>query len=122
MGGVWRALQFLHERQLCDKRLLVKCEEKAKQTIAVWKDSQREAMQKRRKEGDKKEGDKKEGDKKEADKKEGPLTDEELEALLKEENKDIEKELAALLVVKNKGYPEVKADAAEDKEGDKAPK
>merc|ERR1719424_282660 len=62
--GVWRALEFLHEKQLCDKRLLVKCEEKAKATIAIWKDGQREALQKRQKEGDKKEDDKKEGDKK----------------------------------------------------------
>ncbi|CAK0819181.1 unnamed protein product, partial [Prorocentrum cordatum] len=116
--GVWRALQFLHEKQLCDKRLLVKCEEKAKQTITVWKDGQREVMQKRQKEGDKKEGDKKEGDKKE-----GPLTDEELEAMLKEENKAVEKELADLLAAKNKGYPEIKLDsAAEDKDGDKAAK
>ncbi|CAE7324387.1 RBM25 [Symbiodinium natans] len=35
--GVWRALEFLHEKQLCDKKLLVKCEEKAKQTIDTWK-------------------------------------------------------------------------------------
>merc|ERR1719210_1553796 len=42
--GVWRALEFLHEKQLCDKRLLVKCEEKAKQTIDKWKDSRREEL------------------------------------------------------------------------------
>merc|ERR1712113_919648 len=46
--GVWRALQFLHDRQLCDKRLLVKCEEKAKQTINKWKDSRRDELTKRR--------------------------------------------------------------------------
>merc|ERR1711920_619669 len=39
--GVYRALEFLHEKQLCDKRLLVKCEEKAKQTIDDWKQSRR---------------------------------------------------------------------------------
>jgi len=63
--GVWRALEFLHEQQLCDKRLLVKCEEKAKQTIEAWKASKQDTLAKKRKEGDdeKKEGDdeKKEG-------------------------------------------------------------
>merc|ERR1712063_179704 len=42
--GVWRALEFLHEKQLCDKRLLVKCEEKAKQTIDAWKSSRRQEL------------------------------------------------------------------------------
>merc|ERR1712190_648419 len=42
--GVWRALEFLHEKQLCDKRLLVKCEEKAKQTIDGWKDGRKQEL------------------------------------------------------------------------------
>jgi len=42
--------------------------------------------------------------------------------LLKEENKGVEKTLAELLVVKNKGYPEVKLDSAGDKKEDEAPK
>merc|ERR1712060_489908 len=46
--GVYRALEFLHEKQLCDKRLLVKCEEKAKQTIDTWKDSRRTELAERR--------------------------------------------------------------------------
>merc|ERR1712190_505491 len=45
--GVWRALEFLHEKQLCDKRLLVKCEEKAKQTIEKWKTGRREELMKK---------------------------------------------------------------------------
>merc|ERR1712032_1536491 len=45
--GVWRALEFLHEKQLCDKRLLVKCEEKAKQTIDKWKEGRREGLVKK---------------------------------------------------------------------------
>merc|ERR1719238_2720906 len=43
--GVWRALECLHEKQLCDKRLLVKCEEKAKQTIDQWKEGRRGEFQ-----------------------------------------------------------------------------
>merc|ERR1712070_945819 len=35
--GLWRALHFLHERQLCDKRLLVKCEDRVKAHIDSWK-------------------------------------------------------------------------------------
>merc|ERR1712039_599885 len=46
--GVWRALQFLNDRQLCDKRLLVKCEEKAKQTIDDWKHSRRQELAEKR--------------------------------------------------------------------------
>merc|ERR1712066_603392 len=48
--GVWRALEFLHEKQLCDKRLLVKCEEKAKETIDAWKASRRPVIEKKRQE------------------------------------------------------------------------
>merc|ERR1719210_481845 len=48
--GVWRALEFLHEQQLCDKRLLVKCEEKAKQTIEAWKASRKEELLKKKRE------------------------------------------------------------------------
>ncbi|CAE7944919.1 RBM25 [Symbiodinium sp. KB8] len=31
--GVWRAMEFLHEKQLCDKKLLVKCEASRKEEI-----------------------------------------------------------------------------------------
>merc|ERR1711933_695111 len=48
--GVYRALEFLHERQLCDKRLLVKCEEKAKQTIETWKACRKEELLKKKRE------------------------------------------------------------------------
>ncbi|CAE7906253.1 RBM25, partial [Symbiodinium microadriaticum] len=48
--GVWRAMEFLHEKQLCDKKLLVKCEEKAKQTIDSWKASRKEEILKKLKE------------------------------------------------------------------------
>merc|ERR1712060_1045779 len=47
--GVWRALQFLHEKQLCDKRLLVKCEERAQQTIDEWKVKRKDELEERRK-------------------------------------------------------------------------
>merc|ERR1712066_978065 len=49
--GVWRALEYLHEKQLCDKRLLVKCEEKAKQTIDQLKDARKLEFEKQRKDG-----------------------------------------------------------------------
>merc|ERR1712129_360104 len=45
--GVWRALECLHEKQLCDKRLLVKCEEKGKQTIDQWKDTRKADYEKK---------------------------------------------------------------------------
>merc|ERR1712113_946033 len=62
--GVWRALQFLHDRQLCDKRLFVKCEEKDKQTINTWKDSRRDELTKRRAEAvDKEKGSEKDNEK-----------------------------------------------------------
>merc|ERR1712224_464730 len=34
--GVWRALRFLNEKQLADRRLLVKCEEKTKLSVKAW--------------------------------------------------------------------------------------
>jgi len=37
----------LHEKQLCDKKLLVKCEEKAKQTIDAWKENRHVEIQKK---------------------------------------------------------------------------
>merc|ERR1712187_34469 len=46
--AVWRALQFLHDKQLCDKRLLVKCEEKAQQTIDEWKANKKGELEERR--------------------------------------------------------------------------
>merc|ERR1719428_231281 len=53
--GVYRALEFLHDKQLCDKMLLVKCEEKAKQTIDAWKNGRRLELAKKRAEAAKEE-------------------------------------------------------------------
>lgn len=146
--GVWRALEFLHEKQLCDKRLLVKCEEKAKQTIDTWKASRKEELLKKRAEAasgakeakDKPEGkeDKEGGEDSKDDKKptvpeEGKNGDEkvvdiskdELELELKIESKEIEETVERLLNDKNKGYPEVKLEQIteekkkEDDKGDK---
>merc|ERR1711920_180290 len=97
---------FLHEKQLCDKRLLVKCEEKAKQTIDSWKDGRRKEI------GDAKDKHKKEVAGESVDLTEGPLTDKEFEDELRKESKSIEDEVAKLLAEKNKGYPEVKMDNA----------
>jgi len=91
--GVWRALAFLHEQQLCDKRLLVKCEEKAKQTIEVWKATIRAVLDKKRKEQDAS---------KEA------LTDEQLEEELRMESKSVMEDIARVLKDKNRGFPELK--------------
>jgi len=127
--GVWRALEFLHEQQLCDKRLLVKCEEKAKQTIEAWKASKQDTLAKKRKEGDdeKKEGDdeKKEGndEKKESDEKKdevSPLTEEQLVEELRKEGTSIAEDIARVLKDKNKNFPELKKGDGEDvKEGEK---
>merc|ERR1712048_1467497 len=46
--GLWRALHFLHERQLCDKRLLVKCEDRVKAHIDAWKAGRRDELKKKR--------------------------------------------------------------------------
>jgi len=129
--GVWRALEYLHERQLCDKRLLVKCEEKAKLNIVAWKESRRAELGKKRAEaeakGKDKDGEKKEEKKEGEEAKEGadakpvevvPLTDEQLEEELKKESKAVFDELDRVLGDKNKGYPEVKL---EDPNEPKAP-
>jgi len=122
--GVWRALEFLHDRQLCDKRLLVKCEEKAKQTIDAWKASRREEIAKKKgaktekeplKDGEAKEEGKGDAAKEEAAAAVVPLTDEQLDAELKSDSKDIEEDLAKMLKEKNKGFPEVKEVAPEEK-------
>merc|ERR1712039_938158 len=120
--GVYRALEFLHEKQLCDKRLLVKCEEKAKQTIDDWKQSRRAGLADAKAKKQKTEGNEKDGVVSLDD---GPavvagLTDAELDDELRKESKDIEDEVAKLLAEKNKGYPEVKLDGAgDDKKDDK---
>lgn len=118
--AVWRALEFLHEKQLCDKKLLVKCEEKAKQTMETWKESQREELPKG-KADDKKKDD---GDKADAGKK--TLTDAELTEELKKQSETVEKELAKLLEGKNKGFPvlgnETEADKKASEEEDKKAK
>merc|ERR1712039_774921 len=114
--GVYRALEFLHEKQLCDKRLLVKCEEKAKQTIDDWKHSRRAGLADVKAAKQKTEGSEKDGVVSLDD---GPavvagLTDAELDEELRKESKNIEDEVAKLLAEKNKGYPEVKLDGAAD--------
>jgi len=140
--GVWRALEFLHEKQLCDKRLLVKCEEKAKQTIETWKASRKEELLKKKREeaasGDKEAKDKAEGKEDEKDsqddkkpkapeegkngdvKKAAAIVDistDELELELKNESKELEETVEKLLKEKNKGYPEVKLElTTEEKE------
>merc|ERR1719491_2025967 len=113
--GVWRALEFLHEQQLCDKRLLVKCEEKAKQTIEAWKTVRRQETEKKRKESPpsekKEEGEKKDGEKdkeEEVKKPEGPLTDEELHEALRKGSSAAAEDIARILKEKNKGYHEIK--------------
>lgn len=139
--GVWRALECLHEKQLCDKRLLVKCEEKAKQTIDQWKETRKLSFEKERSAkvaASKLEAQKDpakagreawakaiasakmakdapagaEGEKA-AELKEGPLTEEELTQSLADENKEVAEAISKLLVDKNKGYPALSADAAE---------
>lgn len=140
--GIWRALEFLHEKQLCDKKLLVKCEEKVMQTIDKWKESRREELSKRRAEATKEkaapeaaaaEGEAKDSDAKKEENEAKPedakkgevkvvvLTDEELNEELRKESKEVEEEVMKLLADKNKGY-EVKADAADDKEAEEAAK
>merc|ERR1711945_49856 len=76
--GLWRALHYLHERQLCDKRLLVKCEDRVKAHIDAWKAGRREELKKKRAERLKaaKDGAAENGADKEADI--GDLTDEQL--------------------------------------------
>lgn len=116
--GVWRALELLHDKQLCDKKLLVKCEEKAKQTIDKWKDSRREdlARVKAEREG-----------KAVAKGMKLTLTDVELEVELRKANQDLLDELTKLLAEKNAGF-EVKPEPAssekekEEKEASKAMK
>merc|ERR1712032_669229 len=140
--GVWRALEFLHEKQLCDKRLLVKCEEKAKQTIETWKASRKEELLKKKREeaasGDKEAKDKAEGkeDEKDSQDDKNPkapeegkngdvkkaavivdISNDELELELKNESKELEETVEKLLKEKNKGYPEVKLElTTEEKE------
>merc|ERR1712039_1138241 len=89
--GVWRALEYLHEKQLCDKRLLVKCEEKAKQTIDQWKDARKLEFEKTRKDEAEK-ASPKAGAEKDSEKPKveaGPLDDAALQAQLCEESKDV---------------------------------
>lgn len=108
--GVWRALECLHEKQLCDKRLLVKCEEKAKQTIDAWKETRRKEFEK-------------EG--KLAGTQEGPVTDAQLQEMLMKQSKDVSEAIAKLFTEKNKGYPELSLNDEngetkdEDKKNDK---
>lgn len=143
--GVWRALECLHEKQLCDKRLLVKCEEKAKQTIEEWKETRKAEMEKKRKEdADKEAEDAKKNPEKagreawakaiaaakkakdgeqpeEADngaKAQGPLTDSEFQEELLKESKDVAAAIAKLLAEKNKNFPELTGDADKDEAKD----
>lgn len=112
--GVWRALEFLHEKQLCDKKLLVKCEEKAKQTIEKWKATRRADLDSKRKESDGPPG-LKEGKTEE----EGPMTDEQFAEALSKESEGIAADIARVLKDKNRGYPEVKDNDGEKAEGEK---
>jgi len=145
--GVWRALQFLHEKQLCDKRLLVKCEDKAKHTIEVWKVSRREDLAKKRASGgsdkdESKDEEAKDGEKpeeketaeeKDAEKekekekaKEGtgskpePLTEEQLEEELQKESKEVSDEITRLMAEKSKNFPELKDGDVPAKDEEKA--
>lgn len=133
--GVWRALEFLHERQLCDKRLLVKCEERAKQTIDTWKAGRRLELAKKRAEAaaeKEKDGKGEEAGESSAEKKPKladadvkPLNDEELDEELQAESKEFSDKIQKLLADKNKGYPEVKAEATapdEKEQGDEREK
>jgi len=146
--GVWRALEFLHKKQLCDRRLLVKCEDKVRERIDKWTLDQKEEIRKKRlekrsksKEEDKEDGATKEGTEEEKPKddkagvedrpkedepsQEGgeeqggePLTEEQLDAALRADNKEIEEELNRWLQEKSKTFPEVKEDEGETKEDD----
>eukprot|EP00930_Biecheleria_cincta_P056507 TRINITY_DN42612_c0_g1_i1.p1 TRINITY_DN42612_c0_g1~~TRINITY_DN42612_c0_g1_i1.p1 ORF type:complete len:774 (+),score=221.76 TRINITY_DN42612_c0_g1_i1:104-2425(+) len=117
--AVWRALEFLHEQQLCDKKLLVKCEEKAKQTMDKWKESQREDLTKGKADDKKTDGGKADSEKK-------TLTDAELTEELKKQSETVEKEIAKMLEGKNKGYPvlgnETEADKKASEDEDKKAK
>eukprot|EP00435_Cladocopium_sp_Y103_P010455 s3167_g2.t1 len=103
--AVWRALEFLHEKQLCEKKLLVKCEEKAKQTIDAWKETRREDIQKSKS-------------------LEAKLSDAELLEELQKESESVAKSIATMLETKNKDFPEVKdgEDAKTKEEEEKAAK
>jgi len=90
--AVWRALEFLHEKQLCDKKLLVKCEEKAKQTIDAWKENRHIEIQKG---------------------KEAKLSESELAEEMHKEHEAAAKSIEGMLETKNKDFPEVK-DGGED--------
>jgi len=122
--GVWRALEFLHEKQLCDKRLLVKCEEKAKQTIDKWKDGRRAELTKKRSEldgaavKDNNGGVPTEKPRDSEKKDSSSLSDEQLEDELRKESKDVEEDVIKLLKEKNRGYPEVKLENAADERED----
>merc|ERR1711957_538058 len=84
--GVWRALEFLHEKQLCDKKLLVKCEEKAKKTIEAWKVARKDELSKSRKED-------KDGKKED----QAPASDEDVEKSLKKESETVAGDIAKIL-------------------------
>lgn len=103
--AVWRALEFLHEKQLCEKKLLVKCEEKAKQTIDAWKETRREEIQKSKS-------------------LEAKPSDAELLEELQKESESVAKSIATMLETKNKDFPEVKdgEDAKTKEEEEKAAK
>lgn len=103
--AVWRALEFLHEKQLCEKKLLVKCEEKAKQTIDAWKETRREEIQKSKS-------------------LEAKPSDTELLEELQKESESVAKSIATMLETKNKDFPEVKdgEDAKTKEEEEKAAK
>jgi len=103
--GVWRALEYLHEKQLCDKRLLVKCEEKAKQTIEEWKDTRRSELAA--------------AAPKDEDDPPKPLTDEQMHEQLAKESEEVAEAIQKLLAEKNKGFPELSGDA-DEKEEEKA--
>lgn len=128
--AVWRALEFLHEKQLCDKKLLVKCEEKAKQTMETWKESRREDLTKGKEDDKKKDDSTKEEDKKKDDAKDDSekktLTDAELTEALKKQSETVDKEIAKMLEGKNKGFPvlgnETEADKKATEEEDKKAK
>lgn len=104
--ALWRALRFLHEKQLCDKRLLVKCEDRVKASVEKWKASRKDELAKRRAER----------------KKDDPdanveFTDELLEEELAHESGNVGEDIQKLLAEKNKNFPELKeSTAAEEKD------
>lgn len=101
--GVWRALRFLNEKQLADRRLLVKCEEKTKLSVKSWLLEKKNSMATALK----------------AKGVECEWTDEQFEEELDKESKDCKDDLSFMLAEKNKDWPEVKPEDEQKQQEDK---